>query len=219
MIQPSHAAESAPSAPGQEQMLLDLPPPPNRDLPTDLTASKSDASVGDIPVQQNQNNQATNNHGDFVMPHWPSAEMNDILTSETSPWEILPDGLRDLDWMSWLTGPNFDLDALNQSLIETTEIQIMDLVRNPDEARGPIQRRWHTFSESIVSSGQTTPDLRRPGSSDRDCGHIQMIPDESYRQTLAESLQQRVQPGVLPSTGFLVSVSFYPRLKSGNSHL
>ncbi|XHG04457.1 hypothetical protein AWENTII_007725 [Aspergillus wentii] len=194
MIQPSHAAESAPSAPGQEQMLLDLP--------TDLTASKSDASV-DVPVQQNQNNQAANHHGDFVMPHWPSAEMNDILASETSPWEILPDGLRDLDWMSWLTGPNFDLEALNQSLIETTEMQLTDLVRNPDEAPGPIQRRWHTFSESIVSSGQTTPDRRRPGSSDRDRGHIHMIPDESYRQTLAESLQQRVQPGILPSTGFL----------------
>ncbi|PLB49967.1 hypothetical protein P170DRAFT_508237 [Aspergillus steynii IBT 23096] len=202
MIQPSNAAQSASSAPEQEQMLLDLPLPPIPDLPAELTASKLDASVEDVPVQQSQSDQPTNDHGDAVM-HWPFTEMNDILTSETSPWETLPDGLRELDWMPWLTGPNFDLDALNQSLIETTDIQTMDLVRNPDEAQGPIQRRWHTCSESIISSGQTTPDLRRPGSSDRDRGHIHMIPDESYRQTLAESLQQRVQPGILPSTGFL----------------
>lgn len=189
MIQPSHAAESVPSAPGQKQILLDRPLPPNPDLPTDLTASILDASVGDLPVQQN--NQPTKDHGDIVMPHWSSTEMNDIITSETSPWEIPPDGRRDLDWMSWLTGPDFDLDALNQSLIETTENQTMDLVRNPNQAQGPIQRRWHTFSESTVSSGQTTPDLRRLSSSDRDRGHIHMIADESYRQKLAESLQQR----------------------------
>ncbi|GAD97253.1 hypothetical protein ANI_1_1736134 [Paecilomyces variotii No. 5] len=197
-IQPSHAAESVPPAPGQEQMLLDLPLSPNRELPTDLTASTLDASAGDLPVQQR--NQPTNDHGDIVVPHWPSTDMNDIITSETNPWEILPDGRRDLDWMSWLTGPDFDLDALNQSLIETTETQTMDLTRNPNEVQGPIQRRWHTFSESVISSGQTTPG---PGSSDRDRGHRGMIVDESYRQRMAESLQQRVQPGILPSTGFL----------------
>lgn len=188
--------------------MLDPRLPPNQDLPTDLTASILDASVGDLPVQQNH--QPTNDHGDIVMPHWPSTEMNDIIASETSPWETLPDGRGDLDWMSWLTRPDFDLDALNQSLVETTEIQPVDLLRIPDEAQGPIQRRWHTFSESIVSSGQTTPDLRRPGSSDRDRGHIHMIADESYRQKLAEGLQQRVQPGILPSTGFLVIASYLP---------
>ncbi|KAL5366582.1 hypothetical protein BJX96DRAFT_182785 [Aspergillus floccosus] len=198
---PLDNTKSEPSAPGQEQILLNHPLPPNRDLPTDLTASTLDASVGDLPVQQN--NQPTNDHDDIVMTHWPSTEMSDIITSETSPWEIPPDGQRDLDWMSWLTAPDFDLDSLNQSLIETTQIQTMDLVRNPEEAQGPIQRLWHTFSESIVSSGQTTPDLRRSSSSDCDRGHIHLIADESYRQKLAESLQQRVQPGILPSTAFL----------------
>ncbi|KAJ5148299.1 hypothetical protein N7526_001651 [Penicillium atrosanguineum] len=200
-IQPSHAAESVPSAPGQEKTLLDLPLPPNRYLPTDLTASILDASAEDLPVQQS--NQPMNDQGDIVMSHWPSTEMNDFITSETSPWEIPPDALGDLDWISLLTGSDFDLDALNRSLIETTENQTTDPIRNPNEAQGPVQRRWHTFSESIVSSGQATPNLRCSSSSDRDHGYIHMIADESYRQKLAEGLQQRVQSGILPSTGFL----------------
>jgi len=216
-MQSSHAAESVPSAPGQEeQMLLDLPLPPNQHPLTDVTASILDASAGASPAQQS--NQPMNHRGDIAMPHWSSANMNDIIPSEASPWEILPGAPGDLDWMSWLTGPDFDLDALNQSLIETTENQTTNPIQNSKEVQGPIQRRWHTFSESIVSSGQTTPDLRCPNSSDRDHGHIHMIADESYRQKLAEGLQQRIQTGILPSTGFLVSVSYLPP-QSRNSHL
>lgn len=215
VIQPSQAAESVPSVPGQEQMLLDPPLTPNQ-LPTDLTASLLDASAEDLPVQQS--NQPMNDQGNVVMPQWSSTEMNDIITSETSPWDVPPDALGDLDWISLLTGSDFDLDALNKSLFETTENQATDTIQNPNEAQGLVQRRWHTFSESIVSSGQTTPNLRCSSGSDSGHGHIHMIADDSCRQKLDEGLQQRVQSGILPSTGFLVSVS-YLRPQPGNSHL
>ncbi|KAK5800143.1 hypothetical protein VI817_002355 [Penicillium citrinum] len=203
MMQPSHAAGSVPSAPGREgQMLLELPLSPNQHPLTDVTASILDGSAAGASTVQ-QSNQPVNHHGDIAMPHWSSTDMNDIIPSEASPWEILRDAPGDLDLMSWLTGPDFDLDALNQSLIETTENQTTNLIRNSNEVQVPIQRRWHTFPEPILSSGQTTPDLRCPNSSDRDQGHIHMIADESYRQKLAEGLQQRIQTGILPSTGFL----------------
>lgn len=207
-MQTSHAAGSVPSAPGREgQMLLELPLSPNQHPLTDVTASILDGSAAGASTVQ-QSNQPVNHHGDIAMPHWSSTDMNDIIPSEASPWEILRDAPGDLDLMSWLTGPDFDLDALNQSLIETTENQTTNLIRNSNEVQVPIQRRWHTFPEPILSSGQTTPDLRCPNSSDRDQGHIHMIADESYRQKLAEGLQQRIQTGILPSTGFLVSVYF-----------
>lgn len=52
-----------------------------------------------------------------------------------------PDALGDLDWISLLTGSDFDLDALNQSLFETAENQTTDAIRNPNEAQGLVQRR------------------------------------------------------------------------------
>lgn len=123
-------------------------------------------------------------------------------------WDLQFD--RELETL--LTGEDFDLDAVNMSLLYATSDYVpvdaipgmnvtrlpppVDLVSSSDNIQRhveAVQRKWHTFSE-LIPSGQMTPDVPREAS----------LIDESYRKRLAERLQQRVQHGILPSTPFLV---------------
>lgn len=124
-------------------------------------------------------------------------------------WDVRPDRV----WQSWLTGVDFDLEAVNLSLLHATSDLVPAMESVPEqgmmgfsEGLGPalecepggrqeslIQRKWHTYSEQ-TPSGCMTPN----GSQEH--RHI----DETYRRRLADSLRQRVQNGILPSTSFLV---------------
>ncbi|KAJ5930218.1 hypothetical protein N7466_005711 [Penicillium verhagenii] len=138
----------------------------------------------------------------------------DVWKDQSSPlpppvWDYLRDSR---DWDALLTGENFDLDAVNMSLLCATSDYPLpadtmldlnagrpleppanfdaDLVERPTNL---VQVKWHTFAQ-VKSSGQTTPALPSGGNT---------FIDESYRKRLAEGLQQRVQHGILPSTPFL----------------
>ncbi|GFF48271.1 hypothetical protein IFM51744_06785 [Aspergillus udagawae] len=116
-------------------------------------------------------------------------------------------------WISWLMGENFDLDAVNSSLLQATTGELLPVDLMPDEDPIPtdsfnvgphatdaglaltgdtIREKWHTHC------GQTTSGVITPDPT-KDRNQI----DESYRHELANRLQQRVQPGTLPSTTFL----------------
>lgn len=118
----------------------------------------------------------------------------------------------DIDCSPLFAGDDFDLDAMNLSILQATSQSIPAMEnaprQNTTDLLGPlksppdrrpaslVQRKWHTFSEK-TPSGHTTPtDTQERVSL-----------DEDYRQRLAESLGQRVQNGILPSTLFLVRFS------------
>ncbi|KAJ6114333.1 hypothetical protein N7486_000111 [Penicillium sp. IBT 16267x] len=137
----------------------------------------------------------------------------DVWKDQISPlpppvWDYLRDNR---EWDTLLTGENFDLDAVNLSLLCATSdyppldappdtIPHLDTSRlHPppnlvaESAKQPsnlVQEKWHTFSG--LCSGQMTP---VPPENN--------LIDESYRKRLAERLQPRVQHGILPSTPFL----------------
>lgn len=67
-----------------------------------------------------------------------------------------------------------------------------------------VQRKWHTFPEPTVPSGDTTPAHSRTNHT------VSTHSDDRYRQKLVESLRQKVQPGILPSTKFLIRIHGYP---------
>ncbi|KAJ5639052.1 uncharacterized protein N7484_006914 [Penicillium longicatenatum] len=136
-----------------------------------------------------------------------------VWKDQTSPlpppvWDYLRDNR---EWDALLTGEDFDLDAVNLSLLcatsdfpppEASPDAIPELDRSrlqpppnlvADSAKqhtNLAQEKWHTFSE--LCSGQMTP--IPPENS---------LIDDSYRKRLAERLQPRVQHGILPSTPFL----------------
>ncbi|KAJ5365232.1 hypothetical protein N7517_008118 [Penicillium concentricum] len=123
----------------------------------------------------------------------------------------LRDHQLDRDWETLLTGEYFDLNAVNMSLYATSEpfptidtlpkisttrphpISNLDEQLNQRQRASSVQRKWHTSSELTSFSGKMTPDLSQEGNDI----------NESYRERLAEHLQQPVQYGVLPSTAFL----------------
>lgn len=117
-------------------------------------------------------------------------------------------------WASWLLCDDFNLDAVNCSLLQATgergslgyhaslteqsSIEPETIVSQSTERgfaqqRDTIKRKWHTYCEP-VSLGRPTPDATLEN------GRI----DEVYRQELTERLQPRVQTGILPSTAFIV---------------
>lgn len=140
-------------------------------------------------------------------------ETGDAWRYQTSPQHPMWDYPLDREWETLLTGEDFDLDAVNLSLLYATSDYVpvdaipgMDITRpqpsvqsasvNSDSAKQhavTVQKKWHTFSE-LASSGQMTPDIPPEAS----------LIDESYRRRLADRLQQRVQHGILPSTPYLV---------------
>lgn len=146
-----------------------------------------------------------------------SLEIGDGWKNQASSQPPMWDYPLDREWETLLTGDDFDLEAVNLSLLYATSdyvpveaISGMNMTlpppvqpasMNSDGAKqlaSTVQKKWHTFSE-LASLGEMTPDVPREAS----------LIDESYRKRLAERLQQRVQHGILPSTPFLVClVSF-----------
>ena len=140
----------------------------------------------------------------------------DQSSSPSALWEY---HLDNREWETLLTGADFDLDAVNFSLMCATSDHVpppaADTMPDSTTIRPPsvsvpsidtdsaknhaamVQKKWHTFPGNVESSlsGQMTPLVQPPGNS---------FIDENYRTRLAERLQQRVQHGILPSTPFLV---------------
>ncbi|CEO59752.1 hypothetical protein PMG11_04416 [Penicillium brasilianum] len=140
-----------------------------------------------------------------------SLETGDAWRNQASPQPPIWNFQFDRELETLLTGEDFDLDAVNMSLLYATSDYVpvdaipgmnvtrlpppVDIVSSSDNIQRhveAVQRKWHTFSE-LLPSGQMTPDVPREAS----------LIDESYRKRLAERLQQRVQHGILPSTPFL----------------
>jgi hypothetical protein len=161
-------------------------------------ADTNDSSALNFPISFSQDP-----GGDFQVNE--TLDLSDVLSVE------LESG-----WNSWLMDDNFDLDALNSSLLQATTGDLLTVDRMPDEdplATGSfnvdrqatdaglassgdeIAEKWHTYCGQ-AASGVISPD---PAN---DSNQI----DETYRHELAKRLQQRVQAGsILPSTTFLVS--------------
>ncbi|KAJ5974811.1 hypothetical protein N7481_008518 [Penicillium waksmanii] len=128
-------------------------------------------------------------------------------------WPIFWSDQWDEVWTSLLTADDFDLDAVNQTLLASTDQRPQDLalqpafvssapesLSEPTTSLTTVQRRWHTFSETKVPSQRASPEPLGSGAA----GQIRTHADDHYRQNLMESLQPRVQAGILPSTNFLV---------------
>ena len=167
--------------------------------PPTSTTIDNPTPIFPIPEPATHQNQAMPQESLFL-------NVNDQCGSPQPPWDYRLDG----DWETILTGDNFDLDAVNTSLLHATSeaLSALDIpgipeLGNPDssvdehakEQASLLQRKWHTFFEVAAISGHTTPEISQFG------GHI----DDSYRHSLHERLQPRVQHGILPSTRFLVS--------------
>lgn len=151
----------------------------------------------------------------------------DQSSSPSALWEY---HLDNREWETLLTGNDFDLEAVNFSLMCATSDHVPPLAADamPDSNTRPpipsvsvpnidtdsakkhatmVQEKWHTFPGDAerALSGQMTPLAQPPGNS---------FIDENYRTRLAARLQQRVQHGILPSTPFLVRISPMPPLFS-----
>jgi hypothetical protein len=116
-----------------------------------------------------------------------------------------------------------DLGDLNMAFLNTATVDSLPQVMSGDESKNTrfnlppevgmftpdctsthepdsiIQRSWHTYCSKSSSSGYATPDP----------GQHQYAVDEDCHRDLVDTLQPRLQPGTLPSTKFLVSVSSY----------
>ncbi|KAJ5779826.1 hypothetical protein N7457_007546 [Penicillium paradoxum] len=127
------------------------------------------------------------------------------------PQPVLQYDRLDQQWEAILTGDDFDLDAVNMSLLHTTSdflstmqtppvmpaIRTQHSIPNVDENLSQPLSLVHTegpkFPETVTYSNQVTPNPSQEGNNI----------DESYRKRLAEHLQQPAQYGILPSTPFL----------------
>ncbi|KAJ5976339.1 hypothetical protein N7481_010046 [Penicillium waksmanii] len=121
-----------------------------------------------------------------------SLEATDAWRNQGSPPPPLWDPRLDQDWETLLTGDDFDLNAVNMSLLSATSEYIptaevsFDLDTTTSQPlpvdqqhSDTVQRKWHTFCK-ISSSGQMTPDV----PNEENCI------DETYRKRLADRLQQ-----------------------------
>ncbi|CAI7639758.1 unnamed protein product [Penicillium manginii] len=140
----------------------------------------------------------------------------DLLANEATgigAWPTFWSGQWDEVWTSLLTADDFDLDAVNHTLLASTDQRPQDLIPQPafvspatESLPDPtmslttIQRRWHTFSETKVPSQRASPVPLRDAAP----GQISTHADDLDRQNLIESLWPNVQAGILPSTKFLV---------------
>ena len=129
-----------------------------------------------------------------------------------SSWGFLNPG-SGAQWSTWFAGDDFDLDALNDSIITSTanfgytteqlppenssrNFELSSLSKSEDV----IRRKWFTFSDETPSgpSGYMTPEPIQERTQ----------VDETYRRDLAARLQPQIQSGPLPSTDFLVRIIF-----------
>ncbi|KAL4806492.1 hypothetical protein BDV18DRAFT_159666 [Aspergillus unguis] len=132
---------------------------------------------------------------------------HDALSAE---WPTFWSGQWDEDWTSLLAADEFDLNAVNQTLLAPTD-QSIDPAVDPvaDSATGltTVQRGWHTFCETKALSSRASPEpsgaRAGAGAGATSTNHLRTHADDQYRQELVESLRPRVQAGILPSTTFL----------------
>lgn len=112
---------------------------------------------------------------------------------------------------TWLVDEHFDLNAFNSSVMASTlgffspgytadedsaDVTVQQLEKpHPDHKEDQVRQLWFTYV-GTHKSGYITPEA----------GHERIELDETYRQTLAQRLQQRVPTEPLPSTDFLVSI-------------
>lgn len=205
----------APTVPFHPEMTNDMISPPS--------SASIDKQTPDFPISEHSYPSQVTPLTSFF-----SLETSDAWRNQDSPQPPpLPppplwDSQLDQEWETLLTGDDFDLNAVNMSLLNatshympTTEMSAFDLDATPMQPLSvdlqakqhslTIQRKWHTFCE-MSSSGEMTPDL----------SHEQSCMDENYRKRLADRLQQRVQTGILPSTPFLVCIYFHRSLYPSN---
>ncbi|KAK6837339.1 hypothetical protein RU639_001134 [Aspergillus parasiticus] len=186
-------------------------PPELRCPPLTNELGSAIMSPGDLAINSGRHASETD---DSLVTTLLSDGMAGVFRTQTTTWPTLWNNQWDTDWTSWLEGADFDPGDVNQTLLAITEALPKD---GAEEIGGPpnthvavdgspgsdsIQRRWHTFSEAITPSRETTPEdtTSTTGAVDQIHTHA----DDAYRQKLAESLRQRVQqPGILPSATFL----------------
>lgn len=121
----------------------------------------------------------------------------------------------DSGWNSWLMDDNFDLDALNSSLLHATTADFLTVDRMAGEnptATGSFGVDQQATDAALVPSGDAITEKWHTHCGQATSGVISPDPtndstqiDETYRHELANRLQQRVQTGIVPSTNFLVS--------------
>lgn len=206
------AAESIISTQRQAESGRSRVPPPNLN-PNDASMMEVDTDRHNTVHNFVETPPATlfSTDGGEVFENQPSLEPARWDAPLNPGWEAPLDP----GWASWLTTGDFDLDAVNLSLLQATsdlvppmesmpEQSMLQVSEDPNLASGPeptgrhetrIQRRWHTYSER-APSGYMTPAASQ--------GHKHVPVDEMYRERLADNLQQRMHHGILPSTSFLV---------------
>lgn len=127
------------------------------------------------------------------------------------PTSVWPSG-NDTGWASWLTDEDFDLEAVNLSLLQASDhtVQTVNDVmdqsfvnfatdhfeENQLDPQPSIQRTWHTYTILEPPRDKTPPSSQRP-----------VAINDAYRKRLAENLRQNVQHGIVPSTSFLVCLA------------
>ncbi|KAB8253471.1 hypothetical protein BDV35DRAFT_375391 [Aspergillus flavus] len=91
-----------------------------------------------------------------------------------------------LKWATLLESMDYGLHNTAPDPIENS----LPLDPNLNWANGLtlVQRKWHTFPEPTVPSGDTTPAHSRTNHT------VSTHSDDRYRQKLVESLRQKVQP-------------------------
>ncbi|KAI9035135.1 SDR family oxidoreductase [Aspergillus affinis] len=118
----------------------------------------------------------------------------------------LPDVELETGWDSWLLCDDFNLDAVNSSLLQVTaegtqrldsgcsKMVTQPIERSSTPSGDSVRRKWHTYCEPNPARVSPDPTL--------ETGQI----DECYREELVERLKPRVQTGILPSTNFIWEV-------------
>ncbi|KAL3460090.1 hypothetical protein BJX64DRAFT_263687 [Aspergillus heterothallicus] len=209
-----------------EPVVLEQPPVASTDLNNAYPPIPTDLPDLQCPSLTHDANSATISLSTHSLDHTASppaqniCEYDDDLVADflaaevpsTREWPTFWSGQWEEDWTSLLTGDDFDLDAVNQTLMASTHHRPQDVTPQPasicpaDESPpdsttrlSAVQRRWHTFSETKVLSQRASPEPSRGGVG----GQLRTHADDRYRQKLVESLRPRVQPGILPSTNFL----------------
>ena len=139
----------------------------------------------------------------------PTHSYENLSSQFDNSWGFLdPDS--GTQWSTWFAGDDFDLDALNDSIITSTASFGYTTEQSPGENAARnfelssiskpedlIRRKWFTFSDE-TPSGYMTPEPIQERTQ----------VDETYRRGLAARLQPQVQSGPLPSTDFLVRLIF-----------
>ncbi|KAK1144451.1 hypothetical protein N8T08_005322 [Aspergillus melleus] len=136
----------------------------------------------------------------------PEDDSGNVLQHLDDQPLAISDAEFDTGWASWLLCDEFDLDAVNSSLLQATadgtqrldigypQTSTQPMEEIPTHSGDSVRRKWHTYCE--LNSTRISPD---PGLEN---GRI----DEYYREELAERLKPRVQTGILPSTTFIWEV-------------